>query len=107
VLPGAGGQPRLAARVHEPSSGRRLEIVTTQPGVQFYSGNQLDGSIAGKRGCRYAKHGGFCLEPHRFPDTPNHPSFPSAVVEPGSVYAETTLYRFGVRAGLDGNAAGI
>jgi aldose 1-epimerase len=73
-----------------------LEIETTQPGVQFYSGNQLDGSVVGKGGRRYRRHAGFCLEPHRFPDSPNHPAFPSAVLDPDAVYEQTTVYRFGI-----------
>lgn len=95
VLAAADDAPRIAARVHEPGSGRTLEVETTQPGVQFYSGNRLDGTIAGKSGCCYGRHAGFCLEPQRFPDTPNHVSYPSAVLEPGAVYREITRYRFG------------
>jgi aldose 1-epimerase len=90
------GATHLAAHVHEPQSGRTLSIMTTQPGIQFYTGNQLDGSIAGKSERRYSKHAGFCLEPQRFPDTPNHTEFPSAVLRPGDVYREISIYRFGV-----------
>lgn len=99
VLADAGTALRLAARVHEPISGRSLEVHTTQPGVQFYSGNQLDGAIRGRRRIRYVRHAGFCLEPQRHPDTPNRPSFPSAVLRPGELYEETTIYRFGIAAG--------
>jgi aldose 1-epimerase len=81
------------ARVYEPTSGRVLELFTTQPGVQFYSGNFLDGSITGKAGQVYAKHSGFCLETQHFPDSPNQPTFPSTVLRPGERYAHTTIYR--------------
>jgi aldose 1-epimerase len=91
-----GGAMHLAAHVHEPRSGRTLSIKTTQPGIQFYSGNQLDSSVAGKSDRHYLKHAGFCLEPQRFPDTPNHAEFPPAVLRPGDVYREISIYRFGV-----------
>ena len=84
----------LAARVHEPSTGRILEIYTSDPGVQFYSGNWLDGTLPGKQGRVYKKHYGFALETERFPDSPNHPSFPSTVLKTGKTYHSRTVYRF-------------
>jgi aldose 1-epimerase len=84
----------LAARVHEPSTGRVLEIYTTEPGVQFYSANFLDGSITGKQGRVYKRHYAFCLETEHFPDSPNHPSFPSTILRPGQTYHSRTTYKF-------------
>ena len=92
-----GGGLQLAARVYEPTSGRVMEVRTTEPGVQFYSGNFLDGSLAGKRGQRYAKHSGLCLETQHFPDSPNQPQFPSTVLHPGETYRQTTIFRFTVQ----------
>jgi aldose 1-epimerase len=83
------------ARVYEPRSGRVLELFTTQPGVQFYSGNFLEGDITGKAGQIYTKHSGFCLETQHFPDSPNQPAFPSTILRPGERYAHTTIYRIG------------
>jgi len=94
VLNKANDKPALAARVHEPQSGRILEVYTTEPGVQFYSGNFLDGTIKGKGGQAYQKRAGLCLETQHFPDSPNKPHFPSTVLKPGQVYATTTVYRF-------------
>ncbi len=94
VLDGEAGVLRRAARVHHPGSGRVLEIHTTQPGVQFYDGNLLDGSIVGKGGKAYVKHYGFCLETQHFPDSPNRPDFPSTVLRPGDEYHEVTVLRF-------------
>lgn len=85
----------LAARVHEPVSGRVLELYTEEPGVQFYSGNFLDGSLSGK-GQRYAFRSGFCLEPQHFPDSPNQPGFPSTILRPGAHYATVSRFRFSV-----------
>ena len=90
------GELRLAARVVEPKSGRALEVLTTEPGVQFYSGNFLDGKVVGKSGKPYVKRGGFCLETQHFPDSPNQPEFPSAVLRPGQIYRQTTVYRLSV-----------
>jgi aldose 1-epimerase len=87
----------LAARVVEPNTGRTLEVLTTEPGVQFYSGNFLDGTIAGKGGVKYPRRGGFCLETQHFPDSPNHPNFPSTVLRPGQTYKTSTVFRFGVQ----------
>lgn len=95
VLDGEAGTLRLAARVTEPKSGRTLEVLTTEPGIQFYTGNFLDGSITGKGGKVYGRRYGFCLETQHFPDSPNKPEFPSTVLKPGGRYASTTIYRFG------------
>ncbi len=84
----------LAARVVEPASGRILEVWTTEPGVQFYTGNFLDGSAHGKGGVAYAKRSAFCLETQHFPDSPNQPKFPSVVLSPGEHYHTTTIYKF-------------
>ncbi len=84
----------LAARVTEPVSGRVMEVLTTEPGVQFYTGNFLDGTIRGKGGKVYQQRYGFCLETQHFPDSPNKPSFPSVVLRPGQTYHSTTIYRF-------------
>ena len=85
----------MAARVHDPASGRTLEVHTTEPGIQFYSGNFLDGTIGGKDGKRYGHRCGFCLEPQHFPDSPNRPEFPPVILRPGERYATRTVYRFG------------
>jgi aldose 1-epimerase len=93
-----GGQtatPRLIGRVTEPTTGRWMEIHTTEPGVQFYTGNFLDGTIKGKGGKTYAKRSGFCLETQHFPDSPNKPAFPSTLLKPGATYQTTTIYKFG------------
>ena len=91
------GDLELAARVEDPTSGRTLEVLTTQPGLQFYSGNFLDGTITGKGGAKYGLRSGLCLETQHFPDSPNHPSFPSTVLRPGETYASTTVLHFGVK----------
>jgi aldose 1-epimerase len=85
---------RLAARVEAPQTGRVLELLTDQPGLQFYSGNFLDGSTGGKGGRLYRQSDALCLEPHAWPDTPNRPDFPSARIDPGQVYRRTIVYRF-------------
>ena len=84
----------MLARVHEPTSGRVLEVLSTEPGLQFYSGNFLDGSIRGKGGQVYNLRDGFCMEPQHFPDSPNHRSFPPVVLKPGQVYRNTIVFRF-------------
>jgi aldose 1-epimerase len=96
VLNGTPGELRLAARVVEPTTGRTLEVATTEPGIQFYSGNFLDGSIAGKSGTVYAHRTGFCLETQHFPDSPNQPAFPSTILRPGEEYRTRTVFTFGV-----------
>ena len=83
-----------AARVSEPATGRVLEIHTTEPGIQLYSGNFLDGTVTGKGGVVYHKHGGFCLETQHYPDSPNMPDFPSTVLRPGETFAQTTVHKF-------------
>jgi aldose 1-epimerase len=92
------GGPGLAAaaRLDDPVSGRRLDVRTTEPGVQFYSGNRLDGTIRGKGGHAYPSRSGLSLETQHFPDSPNHPSFPSTVLRPGEEYRSTTVFAFGV-----------
>lgn len=92
----ADGQLFAAARVEAPESGRVLEVSTTEPGIQFYTGNFLDGSLTGRGGVRYARHAGFCLEPQKFPDSPNQPAFPSSILRPGSMYVHTILFRCSV-----------
>jgi aldose 1-epimerase len=83
----------LAARVSDPRSGRVLEITTTEPGIQFYSGNFLDGTLVGTSGRVYRQTDGFALETQHYPDSPNQPTFPSTVLRPGGVYETTTIYR--------------
>jgi aldose 1-epimerase len=94
VLNNWDGSLQLAARLHEPITGRTLEILTTEPGMQFYSGNFLDGSLIGRNGVAYELYTGLCLEPQHFPDAPNHPNFPSTTLRPGEEYKQTTIYRF-------------
>lgn len=91
---GDGLQP--AARVVEPSTGRTLEVSTTEPGIQFYAGNFLDGKLTGKSGSRYGRRSGFCLETQHYPDTPNEPDFPSTLLAPGQRYESRTVFTFGV-----------
>jgi aldose 1-epimerase len=98
VLNKEEGTLALAARVMESKSGRTLEVYTTEPGIQFYSGNFLEDRITGKNGQIYRHRGGFCLEAQHFPDTPNRPEFPSTVLEPGEEYKQTTIYRFSITA---------
>jgi aldose 1-epimerase len=95
----------LAATVYEPVSGRYMEVYTTQPGIQFYSGNFLDGSLTGRGDKVYKKHYGFCLETQHFPDSPNQPDFPSTILEPGEVYYHTTIYKFSTREKAQTQAA--
>ena len=85
---------KLAARLYEATTGRVMEILTTEPGIQFYSGNFLDGSLVGKDGVIYKKYAGLCLEPQHFPDAPNHANFPSTVLRSGEEYRQTTVLRF-------------
>ncbi|MBZ5575095.1 MAG: galactose mutarotase [Acidobacteriia bacterium] len=94
VLDRVGAGLALAARVEELSSGRVLEVLTTQPGIQFYTGNFLDGTIRGKGGKVYGHRSGFALETQHFPDSPNQPKFPSAELKPGQTYRSTTVFRF-------------
>jgi aldose 1-epimerase len=89
-------KPRLVARIEEPVSGRVIEILSNQPGVQFYSGNFLDGTVVGKSGHAYRQGDAFVVEPQLFPDTPNHPSFGSGLLKPGDTYVNQIIYRFSV-----------
>ena len=88
---------RRAARLYDPDSGREMTVLTTEPGLQFYSGNFLDGSLVGKRGAAYGPHAGLALETQHFPDSPNRPAFPSTILRPGETYTSRTVYRFSVR----------
>jgi len=97
VINGKPGQVRLAATIYESKSGRLMECLTDQAGLQFYSGNFLDGSLIGKGGIRYNYRCALCLEAQAFPDSPNKPHFPSVVLRPGEEYRQTTIYRFSVR----------
>jgi aldose 1-epimerase len=94
VLNDWDGSLRRAAKVVEPLSNRVMEVWTTEPGLQFYTGNFLDGTTTGKDGKVYNQHYGFCLETQHFPDSPNKPGFPSTILEPGEKYTHTTIYRF-------------
>jgi len=96
VLNRTGPGLTLAARVTEPESGRVMEVFTTQPGIQFYTGNFLDGSIHGKGGKVYGHRSAFCLETQHFPDSPNHPKFPTTELKPGQTYHQTTVYKFSI-----------
>jgi aldose 1-epimerase len=87
----------LAARVYEKTSGRVMEVLTTEPGMQFYSGNFLNGTLTGKGGKKYEHRYGFCLETQHFPDSPNKPQFPATVLNPGQTLTSTTVYRFSAR----------
>jgi aldose 1-epimerase len=95
VLNGGGGGLRLVATLRDPSSGRTLDVLTTEPGMQLYSGNLLDGSVEGKGGVRYARRSGLCLETQHFPDSPNQPHFPSTILRPGETYHSETVFKFG------------
>jgi aldose 1-epimerase len=97
VLNNPVGKLALAARVFEPTTGRVLEVETTEPATQFYSGNFLDGTITGKGGQVYHQRTGFCIEPQHYPDSPNQPEFPSTVLRPGETYTNTISYKFSVR----------
>jgi aldose 1-epimerase len=94
VINRKGDGLELSARVKDPSSGRALEVFTTEPGVQFYSGNFLDGSITGKHGHVYQQRYGFCLETQHYPDSPNHAAFPSTILRPGQTYHTQTVFKF-------------
>ena len=89
-----GAAVMLAARVSEPTTGRVLEVSTDQPGVQFYTGNFLDGTFKGKGGKAYTQRSGFCLETQHYPDSPNHPNFPTTALKPGEQYKSTTIFKF-------------
>src|SRR5256886_25488 len=94
---GKDGEPTLAARVYEPTTGRVMEISTTEPGLQFYSGNFLDGTLRGKHGVVYRHRYGFAMETQHFPDSPNEPAFPTTILRPGEQYRSRTIHRFTVQ----------
>jgi aldose 1-epimerase len=91
------GELGFAASAFEPESGRYMEVFTTEPGVQLYSGNHLKGNEIGKSGVAYTKRTGFCLETQHFPDSPNQPGFPSTLLRPGEEFNSTTIYKFSVK----------
>ena len=91
------GKLGLMARVFEPTSGRVLEVFSTEPGLQFYTGNFLDGKLTGKGGWVYQRRNAFCMEPQHYPDSPNQPNFPSVVLKPGQVFKNTIIFKFSVR----------
>jgi aldose 1-epimerase len=97
VLNRSGKGLNSAARVYDPTTGRCMETLTTEPGIQFYTGNFLDGSLKGKKGVVYGKHRGFCLETQHYPDSVNHPNFPSTILRPGETYTQTTIHRFSTK----------
>lgn len=94
VLNAYDGSLRSVGRLYEETTGRAVEILTTQPGIQFYSGNFLDGTLVGKKGVAYQKYAGLCLEPQHFPDAPNHSNFPSTILRAGEKYHQLTVFRF-------------
>ena len=94
VLSDKAGTMKEAAKVYDPTTGRVLTVSTTEPGVQFYTGNFLTGTLKGKSGAMYAKHFGLCLETQHFPDSPNHPAFPTTELKPGHPYTSTTIFTF-------------
>jgi aldose 1-epimerase len=97
VLDNQDGKLALAASVHEPTTGRTLAVLTTEPGLQFYCGNFLDGKLTGKSGKPYNFRNGFCLETQHYPDSPNQPSFPSTILQPGKTLKSTTVFQFGAK----------
>lgn len=97
VLDETGGKLSQAAEVFEPTSGRVLQVLTDQPGIQFYTGNFLDGTIKGKGGVTYGKHAALCLETQHFPDSPNHPDFPTTELKPGHKYHTVTVFKLSTR----------
>ncbi|WP_461128107.1 aldose epimerase family protein [Spirosoma aerophilum] len=97
VLNGPANELKLAATVYEPTSGRVMEVKTTEPAIQFYTGNFLDGSVTGREGFPYKKRFALCLETEHYPDSPNHPAFPTTVLKPGETYKSTTIYQFSTK----------
>ncbi len=97
VINKPAGKLALQARVYEPTSGRVMEVLSDEPGLQFYAGNFLDGTITGKGGKVYQKRTGFCMEPQHYPDSPNKPNFPSVVLRPGEKYKNTIIYKFSAK----------
>jgi aldose 1-epimerase len=96
VLSDGGPHMKLAAILSDAVSGRAVEITTTEPAIQFYSGNFLDGSVIGKGGKSYALRNGLCLKTQHYPDSPNQPDFPSTLLEPGQTYRTVTVHRFSI-----------
>ena len=94
IINGRSGMLRLAAQAYESTSGRRMQVWTTEPGMQFYTGNFLDGTLTGKSGKIYQRRYGFCFETQHYPDSPNHPAFPTTTLKKGARYRSTTIYRF-------------
>ncbi len=97
VVNGGGSALTFAAQVYDPASGRVLEVYTTEPGIQVYSGNFLDGTVVGKHGHAYTRREGFALETQHYPDSPNHPEFPSTILRPGQEFKSRTVYKFSTR----------
>jgi aldose 1-epimerase len=97
VINKPAGRMGLHARVYEPKTGRTMEVSSDEPGLQFYAGNFLDGTITGKGGAVYQKRSGFCMEPQHYPDSPNQPNFPPVVLRPGEIYRNTIIYKFSAR----------
>ena len=97
VLKSCDSSVRKIASVYEPETGRLMEVLTDQPGLQFYSGNSLNGSVEGKMGLKYESRTGLCLETQHFPDSPNQPDFPSVILRPGEIYRSTTIYKFSAK----------
>jgi aldose 1-epimerase len=98
ILAGKNGEMKLAARLHDPATGRILTVTTTEPGVQFYSGNFLDGTRIGMSGVAYVKNSGLCLETQHYPDSPNEPSYPTTELKPGQTMHSTTVFAFSTDA---------
>jgi aldose 1-epimerase len=101
VLEGGGKSLALMAVVFEPTTGRVMLVETTEPGVQFYTANYMDGALVGKYGIAYGKQSAFCLEAQHFPDAVHHPNFPSVILRPGQTYRQTTIHHFSTRAGYE------
>jgi aldose 1-epimerase len=97
VVNGAPGAMRLAARATDPDSGRTMEVWTTEPGIQLYTSNYLDGTLNGKRGIHYKQYGAFALETQHFPDSINQPAFPPVILRPGQTFHEATTYKFSAK----------
>jgi aldose 1-epimerase len=97
VVHGKSGTLRRAAELSDPASGRKMEVWTTEPGLQLYTGNWLDGTLVGKRGVRYRRYGAVCLEAQHYPDSPNHTNFPTTILRPGETYHQETIYKFSAR----------
>ena len=98
VLNKKGNGLEKIAELYDPASGRLMEVSTTEPGLQFYSGNFLDGTLTNTRaGAKYVKHAALCLETQHFPDSPNQPAFPNTILKPGEIYTQTTIYKFSTK----------